>query len=407
MIHPFLHRPSLALVPGLLCLGLIASPVQGETQEPFSACVTDLKKQAVSAGVSEPLVASVMTGMEPRERILELDRSQPEFTASLADYMGKRITPERVEQGRQLLKKHSDMLAEVARDTGVPPHYLVAFWGMETNFGSYFGRVPIPEALTTLACDQRRSDYFTRELIAALTILDQGHVSRETMKGSWAGAMGHMQFMPSVYRAHAVDGDGDGRIDLWGSVPDAMTSAGHFLEHMGWQRGERWGREVLLPRDFDYHQAQGRNEKASLAHWRELGITDAFGNPLPKADMEAALLLPSGHEGPAFLVYENFHIIMGWNRSEFYALAVGHLADRIAGAGKLQNPPPDHPPLSRDTLRALQEKLNKKGYDAGDPDGVMGPATRSALQDYQRSQKLPADGYPDPQTLSSLDLGDQ
>ncbi|MDX1588426.1 MAG: lytic murein transglycosylase [Oleiphilaceae bacterium] len=400
MIHPLPRRRSLTLLPGLLCLGLLSTPVQAE----FDACVADLKNQALSAGVSESLVATVMSDMQPRERILELDRSQPEFTASLADYMGRRITEERVQKGRELLEKHRDLLQGVTRESGVPPHYLVSFWGMETNFGSYFGRVPIPQALTTLACDQRRSAYFTRELIAALTILDRGHIDPEAMKGSWAGAMGHMQFMPSVYLAHAVDADGDGRIDLWGSIPDAMTSAGHFLAHMGWQPEQRWGREVLLPEDFAYHRASGRDDPKPLSHWRDLGVTDAFGNPLPRADMEGSLLLPAGHEGPAFLVYDNFHVIMGWNRSEFYALSVGHLADRIAGAGPLQNPPPEHPPLSRDTLRALQEQLNEKGFDAGKADGVMGPGTRSALQGYQREQGLPADGYPDPRTLAALGL---
>ncbi|TVP53847.1 MAG: lytic murein transglycosylase [Halomonadaceae bacterium] len=386
---------------GLLALGLALSPL---AQAEFDACVAGLKTQAIEAGVSESLVTDVMTGMEPRERILQLDRSQPEFTASLADYMGRRVNEQRVEQGRKLLAENRELLEGITRKTGVPPHYLVSFWGMETNFGSYFGQVPIPQALTTLACDQRRSGYFTRELIAALQILDRGDITQDTMKGSWAGAMGHMQFMPSVYLAHAVDADGDGRVDLWNSIPDAMTSAGHFLESMGWQRGERWGREVILPEGFDYHEAQGRNDNQPLSYWRDLGVTDAFGNTLPDVDMKAALLLPSGHEGPAFLVYRNFHIIMGWNQSEFYAMSVGHLADRIAGAGDLQNPPPQHPPLPRDTLMALQEKLQGKGIDAGTPDGIMGPATRAGLREFQRKQGFRADGYPGPETLAHFEL---
>jgi len=395
MFHPRLFQTS------LLTAAILVSPLASAD---FDACVADLQQRAIDEGVSESLVASVLDGMEPRERIIELDRQQPEFTASLADYMGRRVTDQRVEQGRKLLQEHRQLLEGITRESGIPPHYLLAFWGMETNFGSYFGRVPIPAALTTLACDQRRSTYFAGELMAALKILDRGDIDPDAMKGSWAGAMGHMQFMPSVYLKHAVDADGDDRIDLWGSIPDAMTSAGHFLKDLGWQRDERWGREVRLPEGFDYHKAQGRGTKRSLSEWREMGITDAFGNALPDVDMEGALLLPAGHQGPAFLVYDNFHVIMGWNRSEFYALSVGHLADRIAGAGALQQQPPEHPRLTRDTLQTLQEKLNEKGFDAGTPDGILGPATRRGLREFQKANDMKADGYPGPEILARFEL---
>lgn len=396
-----MQRTRMPRLPLVMALTLFVTTT---AQADFQSCVTDLREQAQQEGISDSMTEQVFAGMEPLERVIELDRRQPEFTASFANYLGRRVTSERVEQGRELLEEHRELLESITRETGVPPHYLLAFWGMETNFGSYFGRMPIPDALTTLACDERRSDYFTGELMNALKILDRGDIEPERMKGSWAGAMGHMQFMPSVYLRHAVDADGSGRVDLWESIPDAMTSAGNFLEDLGWNRGERWGREILLPEGFDYHVAQGRNEKRTLSEWRDMGLTDAFGNPLPDLDMEAALLLPSGHEGPAFVVYDNFHVIMGWNRSEFYALAVGHLADRIAGGGELQRTPPDHEPLSLDTVEQMQKQLNERGFDAGPEDGVLGPSTRSGLRAFQQSEGLRADGYPDPDSLERLGL---
>jgi membrane-bound lytic murein transglycosylase B len=215
--------------------------------------------------------------------------------------------------------------------------------------------------------------------------------------------MGHVQFMPTVFLKHAVDADGDGRRDLWNSLPDAMMSAGRFLESMNWNGDYRWGREVLLPENFDYSLADGR--RLSLEEWRNMGITDAFGNALAREPIDAALVVPAGHRGPAFLAYDNFRVIMGWNRSEFYAIAVGHLADRIAGAGTLQNPPPeDAPALSRDNIISLQQALQQRGYEPGKPDGIMGPATRSAIRQFQTANNLVADGYPGESVLAELGI---
>ncbi len=315
--------------------------------------------------------------------------------------MAARVTDARVSQGRELLARHRQFLAELTRDYGVPGHYLVSFWGLETNFGGYLGKMPTLDVLATLACDDRRRDYFTEELLTALGLVDRESLSPATMKGSWAGAMGHTQFMPSTYQRYAIDGDGDGRIDLWGSERDALASAANYLSSIGWRRGERWGREVALPDDFPFGDS-GPANRQPLAHWRELGVTLPDGRPLPRADMAAAVLVPSGHKGPAFLVYNNFDIIMKWNRSQWYALAVGHLADRINGAGPLHNPPPDSPALAVDTIKALQEALNDRGFEAGKPDGIMGDKTRSALQGYQRSRGMVADGFPGRETLASL-----
>ncbi len=390
------------LAPVLLVL---ATPALAQTPPPedFQECLARIEARAVEAGVSPETASRVLATAEHLERVIELDRRQPEFTTTFADYLNRRVTPERVEKGRALLAKHEELLARVHRETGVPAPYLVSFWGLETNFGSYFGKMPVPSSLATLACDPRRSAYFSGELISALRIIDEGAIDADQMEGSWAGAMGHVQFMPSVFLRYAVDADNDGRRDLWNSLDDAMMSAGNFLDSLGWKDDYRWGREVSLPEGFNYALADGR--RLPLAQWRELGLTDALGNPLPDEEIEAALVVPAGHEGPAFLAYQNFRVIMGWNRSEFYAIAVGHLADRIAGAGGLQNPPPeDMPALSRDNIMALQQALNDKGYDAGKPDGILGPATRAAIRKYQQANNLVADGYPGENLFSKLGI---
>ena len=369
----------------------------------FAECKARLQEQAIAAGVSSETAGEGMSGVQHLARAIELDRRQPEFTTTFADYLNRRVNEARVSKGRELLQEHEDLLARVTRETGVPAPYLVSFWGLETNFGSYFGKMPVPSSLTTLACDPRRSTFFTEQLIAALRIIDEGAIPADQMEGSWAGAMGHVQFMPTVFLKHAVDADGDGRRDLWNSLPDAMMSAGRFLESMGWNGDYRWGREVLLPENFDYSLADGR--RLPLEEWRNMGITDAFGNALAREPIKAALVVPAGHRGPAFLAYDNFRVIMGWNRSEFYAIAVGHLADRIAGAGKLQNlPPEDAPALSRDNIISLQNALQQRGYEPGKPDGIMGPATRSAIRQFQAANKLVADGYPGESVLAELGI---
>ena len=368
----------------------------------FTACVARLQTAARAEGISERVVNEVLGTVTRQDRVLELDRKQPEFTLPFTEYYNRRVTPERVARGRKLLAEHAAMLRGIERDFGVPAPYLVAFWGLETNFGAYFGDTPVPASLTTLACDARRSGFFTAELMHALRIIDAGDISAERMKGSWAGAMGHMQFMPSIFQRYAVDADGDGRRDLWGSLHDAMASAANFLQASGWERGLRWGREVRLPRGFDYALA-GRDQKRPLSDWVKLGVTDAAGRALPSLDLPAAVLVPSGHGGPAFLTYRNFEVIMRWNRSEFYALSVGRLADEIAGAGPLARPPPaDAIRISRDRVLQLQGDLAALGYDVGTPDGIVGPATRRAVSRFQQERNMVADGHLDAATLEAV-----
>ena len=391
-----------------ILLGLLTGAVSAAEPPPpidqiaFDACLVTFKAAAVEAGVSQETTDRVLGQVTLSERVLELDRRQPEFTQTFADYFNRRVTSARVDKGREMLVTHRDLLEAVRDETGVPPQYLVSFWGLETNFGSYLGKMAIPSSLATLACDRRRSRYFTGELISALRIIDGGDVAVEDMNGSWAGAMGHVQFMPSAYLKYAVDYDGDGRRDLFASTEDALASAGNFLKALGWEAGLRWGREVQLPEGFDYGLTRGA-VKQPLGDWRKLGVTDAFGHPLATVPVDAALRLPAGHRGPAFLTYDNFDVIMGWNRSVYYALAVGHLADRIAGAGRLQTPPPeDDLRFSNDDLMALQIQLKHLGYDPGEPDGRLGPATRSAVSLFQSDHGLIPDGHLDPAVVEKI-----
>jgi membrane-bound lytic murein transglycosylase B len=367
-------------------------------------CKTQLQQQATAHGLSGKTVEEVIPSLEYQARVIELDRSQPEFTQSFADYFAKRVSQGRVDKGRALYAEYGDFLAELTRQYGVPGPYLLSFWGLETNFGSYLGSMPTLDSLATLACDQRRSEFFTAEFLLALQLLEREDLGVDKMKGSWAGAVGHTQFMPSSYFRYAIDGDGDGRVDLWSSRRDALASAANFLSQLGWQREQRWGREVTLPKDFDFAQTP---KKRSLSDWRAQGLRQAQGGLLPVVSgMDARLLMPAGHQGPAFLVYHNFGVIMRWNRSTSYALSVGHLADRIAGAGELiQTIPDDQPRLHHSDVMQMQELLLVKGFDSGKPDGLLGPATRSALRDFQLSEGLVGDGFPDRKTLALLGVG--
>ena len=387
-------------------LALLIAALPAHAQTDFSQCLARLERTALDSGVSAGTVESVFPNVEPRESVIRADRNQPEFLATFADYLGRRATTERITQGRALYAEHRALLNELTRQYGVPGHYIVSFWGLETNYGRYLGNVPVFDSLSTLACDQRRSEFFTEQFVNALQIVDRGDVQPEVMRGSWAGAMGQTQFMPSSYLRYAVDGDGDDRVDLWNSTPDALTSAANYLSSIGWQTGFRWGREVLLPEGFDY-ALTGSGERRALSDWRGIGITDVAGRPLADLDIDAAVVVPSGQRGPAFVIYDNFDVIMRWNRSEYFALTVGHLADRIAGAGPLANPPVEDGPISRDDVVRVQEYLIENGYDSGSADGIFGSRSRAALRALQRDLELIPDGFLSHELLRAIGLSSE
>ncbi|MFB2662049.1 lytic murein transglycosylase [Shewanella mangrovisoli] len=369
----------------------------------FPTCVTNLQERARTEGLSEATIQDTVASLQFVPKVIELDQAQPEFSQTFNNYFTKRATDWRVNEGRRLLKKHRVLLDKLAQEYGVPPQYILSFWGLETNYGSYKGKMSVLDSLATLACEPRRSGYFTTELMQALKLKEKYGFDKSTMVGSWAGAMGHTQFMPSAYAKYAIDGDGDGKADLWNSTEDALTSAANFLQHLGWQRNERWGREVVLPRNFSYENL-GAKQAQPLSQWAAQSVVQSNGLPLPAIDMQAALYLPSGHTGPAFLGYENFNVIMRWNRSEFYAITVGHLADRINGGEPLKVAPPELPRLSREQIKQLQTKLNESGFDVGKPDGVLGRNSSAGIQAFQRSKNMIADGFPSPEVFSALGI---
>lgn len=366
----------------------------------FPQCIDALQQQAKERGLQENLI-SLLDDVNKVERVIQLDRNQPEFVQTFSGYFGRRVTDYRIQKGRELLAKHRPLLNQLTQEYGVPPQYLIAFWGLETNFGGYLGKIPTLDSLATLACDPRRKTFFTSELFTALELISQHDLDVSDMRGSWAGAMGHTQFMPSAYSQYAVDGDNDGRADLWNSIPDALTSAANFLKNLGWESQLRWGREVKLPNGFEYANL-GLDQKFPLAHWRTLGVLDTAERPLADVDIEAALLAPSGQHGPQFLVYNNFKVIMRWNNSQFYALSVGRLADRINGAGKLHQPIPKTKALTKQQVEMMQSNLIDLGFDPGGIDGQLGPATSAAIRAFQQSQQQVADGFATVEIVNSL-----
>ena len=366
----------------------------------FSQCLVEKKQEALNAGVSQSRVDSEFPNMNFIPRVIELDRSQPEFISTFPSYYSKRVNTWRIDTGRAKLEKHREFLKTLTQKYGIPGHYLVSFWGLETNYGGYKGKMSTLDSLATLACDERRSKFFTQELILALKLMDSQGLNRETMQGSWAGAMGHTQFMPTTYTNYAIDGDGNGKIDLWNSEQDALASAAHFLWKLGWNPGLRWGREVILPKNFDYKMAN--NEVKTISEWKKFNIVQGSGAALPESDIPARLRVPAGHEGPAFLTYANFRTIMKWNNSEFYAIAVGQLANQIAGGVGLYANLPDLPSFSISKMAEVQGKLNAMGIEVGGADGIMGPATREGIRQYQAANGLVADGFLSPETLASI-----
>ena len=367
----------------------------------FAEWREQLRAEAFSLGISEETLLAIDDLEAPLERVLELDDAQPEFIQTFTRYLSLRITPLQINRGQALLRQYAVLLEEVRQSYGVQPHYLVSFWAIESNYGRATGGFSVLQALATLAFDPRRADFFRTELLTALKIIDDGHIAVDNMSGSWAGAMGQLQFLPSVFARYGIDGDNDGKIDIWNSLPDIFHSAANFLSQSGWRGDERWGREVLLPSNFDFSLTGTRTRKP-LQEWNDLGIIQMNGSPIPVANMQASVILPAGAGGPAFLTYANFRATMVYNPSTFYALTVGHLADRYTGGAAIQRMPENEQAMSVGDVQALQELLNAAGFDSGDPDGRVGSRTRAAVRAYQQNKELPMDGYASLKLLEAL-----
>jgi membrane-bound lytic murein transglycosylase B len=357
--------------------------------EEFNNFIKDIKQKSLSQGVSTQTL-TVLDGIIPNPRIMELDNSQAEFSLNFWQYINSRVSPNRTLIGGLKMLENDKLFKQVYNKYGVPKQILIAFWGLESNFGVNTGSFNLVRSLATLAFDKRRRTFFTTQLLTTLKLIDENKLDKNT-KSSWAGAMGSVQFMPSNVKSYGIDFDKDGKINLWDSEEDIFHSAANFLSHIGWNKGEKWGREVLLPDVFDYSLANLKIKK-SLTQWSDLGVVGVQTKNFPKSTLKASLVLPMGHKGPAFLVYRNFRAILNWNRSTLYALSVGILADKLIGK-KLRAEPFFEPKLSKADVKFVQQNLNNAGFDVGKVDGISGRQTRAAVRNYQKHNKIPADGY--------------
>jgi lytic murein transglycosylase len=361
----------------------------------FEAWRTAFVERAVRTGYERGAVEQAFAGLAPDLKVLQFDSRQPELSRPIGDYMAASVSDTRIAAGRGYRTDLSDLLVRVSDREGVAPEIMLAVWAIESNFGKVQGDFDVVRSLATLAAEGRRREFFERQLLAALKIVFTGEASRERLTGSWAGAMGQTQFTPEDYLAWAVDEDGDGKRDIWGSSADALGSTANFLAHKAaWRRGEAWGREVILPPGFDYGLAEGPFQPWSAWSARGVRIADV-DRACSDAELGEGmgLIVPAGWSGPAFVILPNHMAIRAYNNSTSYALAVGLLADRIAGRPPLTKAWPDDQPLTPADRLAAQTALNQLGYDVGEPDGVIGVKTRAAARAWQKARGLPADGH--------------
>lgn len=380
----------------------VPGPVPGYAKPTpgLNRCVARLRAQAVKSGISRALARRALGKVAFSEKAVRFSRRQPERVIPIWDYMAFLVDPQRIKDGRARLKQHDKTLRAVERKFGVDRYVLTALWGVESDYGRVRGEFFLPHALANVICAGFKRKFFHRELMLALKLVQRGDIELEKLQGSWAGAFGQTQFLPSTYRRAGVDFDGDGRRDLVSSVPDALASAARFLQQAGWRRGQSWGLEVRVPKT--YSGPRGRRARARLAVWAKRGVVAAGGEPL-KGKRRAALLQPAGRNGPAFLVYRNFWALYSYNVAIPYALAISHLSDRLRGKGAFKTPwPTDDPGLTRAQRLELQKRLIRAGYDIGEADGKIGPVTTAALKRAQAKLGLKPDGRPGLKTYRAL-----
>jgi membrane-bound lytic murein transglycosylase B len=368
----------------------------------FPNCVAGLWPDAERRGISRATFEQATRGLTPDLRIMDLLDQQPEFTKAFWDYLDILVTDARIQRGRELLQQYKPVFDAVEKSTGVDRHIVAAIWGVESNYSTMGGDRSVVRSTATLACVGRRQAYFRDEFLAALEILEHRDMQAEDLKGSWAGAFGPTQFMPSSFKRFAVDYDGDGHRDVVNSVPDMIASTANNLKLDGWVRGQTWGYEVIVPPNFNFMLAD-RARSMTMADWQKLGITRVGGKPFPRLSDKAYLLVPAGAHGPAFLMLQNFRVIMKYNPAEAYAMAIGYLADRFRGEPPFVQPwPRDERVLSLAERYELQQHLASRGFDVGAPDGLLGSKSRSAIMQYQASVGLPSDGFASAAVLDRL-----
>ncbi|WP_310567459.1 lytic murein transglycosylase [Hydrogenophaga sp.] len=370
-----------SITPALLLIAALAPSAFAQSASPdFTRCIESLRGDARAARVQDEAFTRFTQGLVPDMSVVEKLDYQPEFRMPIWDYLAALVDDERVADGQAQLAQHAEVLAKVAERYGVDPATVVAVWGVESNFGRNFGNYPLVQALGTLSCHGRRQAFFRGELYSALRILQAGHIAPERLVGSWAGAFGHTQFMPTTFERLAVDFDGDGKRDLMDNTADALASTANFLKKAGWQSDQPWGFEVKLPEGFNAN-GEGRRSKRPIGDWIARGLTQVDGAPLSRDLGSAGLMLPAGPQGPAFLVFKNFDAIYSYNAAESYGLAIAHLADRLRGAGPFTTPwPTDDAGLSRAERRELQGLLVLRGHDIGAIDGALGEKSRAAIR---------------------------
>jgi lytic murein transglycosylase len=368
----------------------------------FRGCLSALWPQAARRGVPRAVFEANVAGLTPDLRIMDLLDAQPEFTKSFWDYLDILVTEDRIQNGRAILAQHRASFDAAEKAYGVDRHIVAAIWGIESNYGTQIGGRSVIRSTATLACIGRRQDYFREEFLSALEIIARGDVRADRLKGSWAGAFGPTQFMPTSFKRYAVDFDADGRRDVVDSVPDVIASTANNLKKDGWAAGQTWGYEVVVPQGFNFLLAD-RSRVLALREWEHVGVRRAGGRTFPRGGDRAYLLVPAGAQGPAFLMLHNFTVIMKYNPAEAYALAIGHLADRLRGGDPFVQPWPRHERvLTRTERYELQELLAQRGYDVGEPDGRLGGKTRSALRQFQATVGQVPDGFASANILERL-----
>jgi lytic murein transglycosylase len=359
----------------------------------FDSCVAGYWPDAARRGVTRGNFERFTTGLTPDLRLMDLMDAQPEFTKSVWDYLDLLVNDARIARGREILAAYKPIFDAVEKSSGVDRYVITAIWGVESNYSTQIGDRSVVRSTATLACVGRRQPYFKEEFLTALEILNRGDLRPDEMVGSWAGAFGPTQFMPTAFKRYAVDGDGDGRRDVVSDIPDLIASTANNLKKDGWQAGQTWGYEVVVPQGFDYMNAD-RSRNLTIAQWEQMGLRRADGKPFPRSTDRAFLLVPGGAAGPGFLMLQNFRTILRYNPADAYALAIGHLADRMRGGAPFVQPwPRDERMLSLNEKMELQQLLASRGFYQGDPDGQLGGQTRDALRKFQVSAGLPADGF--------------